>query len=684
MPGDGNCFFHAVAYSCDEDQTGPVLRRRLVEYMRQSHASQYADFIQRSPRSPRAILAFSKEARYNSYTERLEQGAWAEHIAVQATADMLNVEIRVFNTISPEYIHTIVPRSGNATKQIYLGLINETHYVVFERIANVRVTHIATDTTTNNVDIADDHVIESNLSQTMENCRLGTSCDIESDSLSESTHQKSKRIDHMDKSCPDILITDLHTKPKEDIPIDLRQPISCENHETKNGTDDRQNDTLPVLNFDLDHPRQNQSLNYQDHDSSIKSNNQTVNTNYDSKPLDSNNDNTYMEDKEDKDAFHQSTRLRGLPYSTLLQEEFSSDDTIAVAPSEREHPISLLNDHNFEELAFPDKFPYGRGGNSMLRQNTMTTRRYFNQRLLHVDGRFAKDIDYLLAAQYAVEAKQVNDCINIALRQTRGRTFRDRQLNAGIVKNADNISTMIRTDAAFRFMKNVRGSPSYWKTVMFDLLAMVRQLGIPTWFLTLSAADLKWPEVIQSIAKQYGTTLSVEDIKHLSWEEKCKWLRTNPVTAARMFQFRLETFFKEVLMSDAQPLGDLQDFMIRIEFQNRGSPHAHCLLFIREPKQLNVDSDNDVANFISQYQTCRLPNNDPELRELVTSLQRHRHSAACRRGNDCRFRFPHAPSSATVIARPAGDDVDPQRANLQLKRKTEVISLFDPINECVF
>ena len=123
-------------------------------------------------------------------------------------------------------------------------------------------------------------------------------------------------------------------------------------------------------------------------------------------------------------------------------------------------------------------------------------------------------------------------------------------------------------------------------------------------------------------------------------------------------------------------MGDLQDYMTRIEFQNRGSPHAHCLLFVRGSKQLDVDSDEDVANFISKYQTCKIPNNDPELKELVTSLQRHKHSAACRRGKECRFRFPHAPCRATVIARPAGDDVEPRRVALQLERKKEVLSLY--------
>ena len=47
--------------------------------------------------------------------------------------------------------------------------------------------------------------------------------------------------------------------------------------------------------------------------------------------------------------------------------------------------------------------------------------------------------------------------------------------------------------------------------MFYELLAMIRTLGIPTWFLTLSAADMKWPEVIQSIAKQYGTIYTEQE-----------------------------------------------------------------------------------------------------------------------------------------------------------------------------
>ena len=76
---------------------------------------------------------------------------------------------------------------------------------------------------------------------------------------------------------------------------------------------------------------------------------------------------------------------------------------------------------------------------------------------------------------------------------------------------------LVHRDYAFKFMKNVRGSPAYFQQTFYDLLGMIRQLDIPTWFLTLSAADMKWPDVIQSIARQYGTILTEDDVKNMTY-----------------------------------------------------------------------------------------------------------------------------------------------------------------------
>ena len=48
-------------------------------------------------------------------------------------------------------------------------------------------------------------------------------------------------------------------------------------------------------------------------------------------------------------------------------------------------------------------------------------------------------------------------------------------------------------------------------------LAMIHQRGTPTWFFSLSAADVKWPDVIQTRAKQWGVLYTVDEVCALSF-----------------------------------------------------------------------------------------------------------------------------------------------------------------------
>ena len=111
-------------------------------------------------------------------------------------------------------------------------------------------------------------------------------------------------------------------------------------------------------------------------------------------------------------------------------------------------------------------------------------------------ARFAKDLDYLFVAQYIVESKQIVDDGNHFIWRRKPCKRNDTPLTANIVKDKHLMNEFICKDKAYRFMKNVRGSPAYYQKTFYDLLAMIRQLGTPTWFLTLSAADMKWPDMI--------------------------------------------------------------------------------------------------------------------------------------------------------------------------------------------
>ena len=46
-----------------------------------------------------------------------------------------------------------------------------------------------------------------------------------------------------------------------------------------------------------------------------------------------------------------------------------------------------------------------------------------------------------------------------------------------------------------------QSAPVYWKKIKSKVIAMVKQLGVLTFFLTLSLADLRWNELVEIIQK---------------------------------------------------------------------------------------------------------------------------------------------------------------------------------------
>ena len=232
----------------------------------------------------------------------------------------------------------------------------------------------------------------------------------------------------------------------------------------------------------------------------------------------------------------------------------------------------------------------------------------------------------------------------------------------------------MRKDKAYSFMKNIRGSPPYYQRTFYDLLAMIRQLGTPTWFFTLSAADLKWPDMIQTIARQYGVQYTDDKVAALSFDEKSNWLNRNPVTAARHFHYRLNVFFQDFLKSTSKPLGEIADYAIRIEFQARGSPHAHCIIWVKDAPEFGVDNDDDVCDFIDQYVSCKVPAENGKLKDLVLLLQNHKHSSYCRRNKTCRFSFPKPPSSKTLITKDDPECSDNDQELFVLRKVQKLIS----------
>jgi len=119
----------------------------------------------------------------------------------------------------------------------------------------------------------------------------------------------------------------------------------------------------------------------------------------------------------------------------------------------------------------------------------ITAKKYFIQRLLNHDKRFARDASYLFFAQYICEMKQIRDNIMVAMQKTVGR------VSASLLSDAEQLRQLIKSDNAYQFLQNVRGSPAYFQRAVRELIAMVAQIGCLQFFVTLSTADMSWPEL---------------------------------------------------------------------------------------------------------------------------------------------------------------------------------------------
>lgn len=125
-----------------------------------------------------------------------------------------------------------------------------------------------------------------------------------------------------------------------------------------------------------------------------------------------------------------------------------------------------------------------------------------------------------------------------------------------------------------------------------------------------------------------------------------------------MFQHIVESFLTKFLKSKAATIGVDTNHIIRVEFQARGSPHIHCIFWIKDAPRIGHSSDEDVINFIDKHISCSIPEDDPDLAALVQDLQVHSHSSSCRRHGHCRFNYPRPPVGRIIISQEPKDDIE--------------------------
>jgi hypothetical protein len=174
------------------------------------------------------------------------------------------------------------------------------------------------------------------------------------------------------------------------------------------------------------------------------------------------------------------------------------------------------------------------------------------------------------------------------------------------------------------FYEQIKGSKPYWIQKRRELMSMVDSLGSPTFFITLSPADMYWPELFIS--------LGVADPSTLTNEERRKLLNANPVPAAQHFHLRMKAILETIILNNKSKLftHKVANYWYRIEFQARGSPHIHMLIWLENAPDListfsqNSSEDNliqkELIKWIDSIICSCLPDHYPDEQDHPNSV----------------------------------------------------------------
>ncbi|GKD14357.1 DNA helicase [Tanacetum coccineum] len=130
--------------------------------------------------------------------------------------------------------------------------------------------------------------------------------------------------------------------------------------------------------------------------------------------------------------------------------------------------------------------------------------------------------------------------------------------------------------------KSFTGGPWYMYAHYLDALAICRVHGNPHYFITFTC-NVKWPEIVEYM----------QDISGLTTSDRVD-------IVDRVFEIKIHQFVK--YLQDVKPFGKI----VEVEFQKRGLPHCHTLIWIDERSRVQNHENIDITppSVQNTFQKC--------------------------------------------------------------------------------
>ena len=271
----------------------------------------------------------------------------------------------------------------------------------------------------------------------------------------------------------------------------------------------------------------------------------------------------------------------------------SGGKVLAVGHSDRIE--SLWNNPQLYPQMFPWLFPYGAGGIGTTHLSHKEHKRHL---LMYHDKRFQTDVNLPFVA-FSHEQMMANSTQSFLLvDQTRFGDISERLMNIDWA-TLNNITTRLeagdhispQTDDEKRCFQLLRdldavsgkmhGSTTSKKYMRNEIWSLINHLGAPSWYITLSPADIQHP-----ICIYFAGTNEKFSPNMPSYDDRARMVCQNPVAGARFFHFMVQSFLEDVLgVNRSDKLGfygTTSGYYGTVEQQGRLTLHLHMLLWILE------------------------------------------------------------------------------------------------------
>jgi hypothetical protein len=283
---------------------------------------------------------------------------------------------------------------------------------------------------------------------------------------------------------------------------------------------------------------------------------------------------------EEDDGDIVNEREHGGPQATAL---FDTLEALDIAPGEGSTPLFVLADANTEELAYPTIYC----GEPRKTDATdgPSYARILHSELRRIDRRKAKDPEALFFSARKLQMLQTCSAASTMVRL--GKVAASQALSAGTLsRDRSFVSSLVQKDIAYNVLRVLRGSPAYMSGKRQITLGMLRQLGSPTWFWTVTISEVRDVVLIRSL---YETAHGVrfdndaqwqEKMDGLPWKERSALVRNDPVTVTRHIARRTRNILW-LVRNDKDIMGVSDDDVAREEEQKRTTLHQHVQSWVK-------------------------------------------------------------------------------------------------------